>query len=363
MVRSMMSARGVPKRFWPEAVNWATYVMNRSPTFAVQDITPEEAWSGSKPSVHHFRVFGCLAHVHIPDVHRKKLDGKSIKCILLGLSEESKAYKLYNPLEKKILISRDVVFEEMKCWNWNVNNKRVNDSNDHMVGSDNSDNESDNQPVTEAEMELEKDDEIPDDDDTTELPTRTRQPPTYLRDYVTNLDSADENQNLANYLALFSSKEDPDSYEEAVKHDVWRKAMESEIESIKENNTWELTDLPHGVRPIGVKWIFKTKYNEAGKIEKHKARLVAKGYAQRQGVDYSEVFAPVARWDTIRTILSLAASKQWCVFQLDVKSAFLHGDLVEDVYVSQPLGYQVGKKNQVYKLKKALYGLKQAPRA
>jgi hypothetical protein len=117
MVRSMMSARGVPKRFWPEAVNWATYVMNRSPTFAVQDITPEEAWSGSKPSVHHFRVFGCLAHVHIPDVHRKKLDGKSIKCILLGLSEESKAYKLYNPLEKKILISRDVVFEEMKCWN------------------------------------------------------------------------------------------------------------------------------------------------------------------------------------------------------------------------------------------------------
>jgi hypothetical protein len=232
-----------------------------------------------------------------------------------------------------------------------------------MVGSYNSDNESDNQPVTDAEMEQEEDDEIPDDDDTAELPTRTRQPPTYLRDCVTNFDSANENQNLANYLALFSSKEDPDSYEEAVKHDVWRKAMESEIESIKENNTWELTDLPHGVRPIGVKWIFKTKYNEAGKIEKHKARLVAKGYAQRQGVDYSEVFAPVARWDTIRTILSLAASKQWCVFQLDVKSAFLHGDLVEDVYVSQPLGYQVGKKNQVYKLKKALYGLKQAPRA
>jgi transposase InsO family protein len=114
MVRSMIVARGVPKTFWPEAVKWAAYVMNRCPTFAVKDMTPEEAWSGSKPSVHHFRVFGCLAHVHVPDVHRKKLDGKSIKCVLLGVSEESKAYKLFEPVEKRIIVSRDVIFEESK---------------------------------------------------------------------------------------------------------------------------------------------------------------------------------------------------------------------------------------------------------
>jgi len=99
------------------------------------------------------------------------------------------------------------------------------------------------------------------------------------------------------------------------------------------------------------------------KREKYKARLVAKGYSQQYGIDYNEVFAPVARWDTIRTILSLAACKEWNVYQLDVKSAFLHGELMEDVYVEQPMGYQRGDNNNVYKLRKALYGLRQAPRA
>jgi hypothetical protein len=85
---------------------------------AVQNHTSEEAWSGIKPSVEHFRIFGCMAHVHIPNVRRTKLDAKSIPCVLLGLSEESKAYRLYDPIEKKIVISRDVVFEEEKSWDW-----------------------------------------------------------------------------------------------------------------------------------------------------------------------------------------------------------------------------------------------------
>jgi hypothetical protein len=160
---------------------------------------------------------------------------------------------------------------------------------------------------------------------------------------------------------VFSNDHDPSTYEEAAKFEIWRKAMDQEIESIEKNDTWELTDLPSGGKKIGVKWIYKTKYNEAGKIEKYKARLVAKGYSQQHGIDYNEVFAPVARWDTIRTILALAASKGWDVYQLDVKSAFLHGELVEDVYIEQPPGYQKQGRNKVYKLKKALYGLKQAP--
>ncbi|CAJ2662180.1 unnamed protein product [Trifolium pratense] len=139
--------------------------------------------------------------------------------------------------------------------------------------------------------------------------------------------------------------------------------MDAEISAIESNDTWELTALPAGVKKIGVKWIYKTKYNEQGKIEKYKARLVAKGYSQQQGIDYNEVFAPVARWDTIRTILAIAALKNWYVFQLDVKSAFLHGELNEEVYVDQPLGYQKENRQLVYRLKKSLYGLKQAPRA
>jgi hypothetical protein len=125
-----------------------------------------------------------------------------------------------------------------------------------------------------------------------------------------------------------------------------------------------LTNLPSGAKTIGLKWIFKTKLNENGEVEKYKARLVAKGYSQQYGVDYTEVFAPVARWDTIRMVISLAAQKGWNVYQLDVKSAFLHGELNEQVFVDQPQGYvKKGDELKVYKLKRALYGLKQAPRA
>jgi hypothetical protein len=177
------------------------------------------------------------------------------------------------------------------------------------------------------------------------LPARTRQPPEYLRDYVTGIENIDNqnDQQLQNLvIAMFSSNEDPSSYEEARKHDVWKKAMDNEIESIEANDTWELTTLPKGVKAVGVKWIFKTKFNEKGNVDKHKARLVAKGYTQKHGIDYNEVFAPVARWDTIRVILSLAAHRQWSIYQLDVKSGFLHGDLTEHVYIEQPLGHHKG---------------------
>ena len=125
-----------------------------------------------------------------------------------------------------------------------------------------------------------------------------------------------------------------------------------------------LTTLPHGARAIGVKWIYKTKLNEKGEIDKYKARLVALGYAQKHGIDYTEVFAPVARWDTIRLILAMAAHHSWNVYQLDVNSAFLHGELEENVFIEQPKGFvKKGEEDKVLKLRKALYGLKQAPRA
>jgi hypothetical protein len=121
MVRSMLFAKQIPKTFWAEAANWSVHVLNRCPTLAVKNKTPEEAWSGIKPSVDHFRVFGCVSHVHVPDSRRVKLDAKSLKCILLGVSEESKAYRLFNPTSNKIIVSRDVVFEEdqQRCWDDN----------------------------------------------------------------------------------------------------------------------------------------------------------------------------------------------------------------------------------------------------
>lgn len=122
--------------------------------------------------------------------------------------------------------------------------------------------------------------------------------------------------------------------------------------------------MPSGVKVIRVKWVFKTKLKEHGNVEKHKARLVAKGYAQQYGIDYTKVFAPVARIETIRLILATATQNKWEVYQLDVKSAFLQGELKEEVYVQQPIGFEKkGEEEKVYKLNKALYRLKQAPRA
>lgn len=125
-----------------------------------------------------------------------------------------------------------------------------------------------------------------------------------------------------------------------------------------------MTDLPKEKKTIGLKWIFKTQYHANGTIQKHKARLVAKGYSQQQGIDFEETFSPVARFENVRIVLALAAQLQFHVYQFDVKSAFLNGDLQEEVYVTQLERFVVeGKKAKVYKQKKALYGLKQTPRA
>lgn len=140
--------------------------------------------------------------------------------------------------------------------------------------------------------------------------------------------------------------------------------MKEELKAIQKNETWELVDLPEEKKAIGVKWVFRTKYHSNGTIDKHKARFVVKGYAQQQGIDYEDTFSPVARFETIRTLLALAAYLRYSMYQFDVKSAFLNGELQEEVYVTQPEGYIIhGKEEKVYKLKKALYGLKQAPRA
>eukprot|EP00252_Welwitschia_mirabilis_P001036 TRINITY_DN11012_c0_g2_i1.p1 TRINITY_DN11012_c0_g2~~TRINITY_DN11012_c0_g2_i1.p1 ORF type:complete len:300 (+),score=34.99 TRINITY_DN11012_c0_g2_i1:1778-2677(+) len=144
----------------------------------------------------------------------------------------------------------------------------------------------------------------------------------------------------------------------------WLDAMEDELQPIHRNQTWELCDLPKGKSAIGLKWIFKTKFLVDGSIQKHKGRLVVKGYAQQQGIDYEETFAPVARFETIRVMLALAAQREWKVHQFDVKSAFLNGELHDEVYVIQSPGFEDSSKpDKVYCLKKALYRFKQAPRA
>jgi len=143
----------------------------------------------------------------------------------------------------------------------------------------------------------------------------------------------------------------------------WSLAMNEEIASLQANGAWVLVEEPQGVKSIPVRWIFKKKLDAQGNIERYKARLVAKGFMQREGLDFNEVFAPVSKHTTLRTLLGMVASQDLELHQLDIKTAFLNGELEETIYMQQPRGYEEGSTNTVCLLKKSLYGLRQAPRA
>lgn len=321
MSRCMLHEKNLPKEYWAEAANTAVFLLNRLPTKAVNGKTPYEAWYGYKPLLKNLKVFGCLCFTHVPQIKRDKLDKKAEPGVFIGYSLISKAYRVFQPDSKKIIISRDVSFMENEEWRWNWSNEK---------------NESDSQfPV-----HLNQDEMV---DDPAVRGTRS------LTDIYQR----------CNVAVL-----EPAGYSEAENDPKWIAAMQEELSMIEKNQTWELVERPKHQKVIGVKWVFRRKENADGTLNKYKARLVVKGYAQVFGVDYFDTFAPVARQDTTRMLLAIAAQKQWKIHQLDVKSAFLNGFLEEEIYVDQPEGFVVeGQENKVYRLKKALYGLKQAPRA
>jgi hypothetical protein len=171
---------------------------------------------------------------------------------------------------------------------------------------------------------------------------------------------------FSSYMALMCDlvEKEPTCFEEAIQKKEWMDAMTEEYQSIMKNDVWEVVPKPKNKDVVSSKWIYKIKHAADGSIEKHKARFVARGFSQKEGIDYEETFAPVARYTSIRTIIALAAKMKWKLHQMDVKTTFLNGVIEEEVYIEQPQGFEVeDRKTHVCRLKKALYGLKQAPRA
>ena len=170
-------------------------------------------------------------------------------------------------------------------------------------------------------------------------------------------------RNIYNNLAFISQIE-PKKLNDAIIDENWVISMQEELNQFERNEVWELVPRPNDQSVIGTKWVYRNKMDENGIIIRNKARLVAQGYNQQEGIDYEETFAPVARLEAIRMLLAFACHKNFILYQMDVKSAFLNGFINEEVYVEQPLGFgSFNFPNHVFKLKKALYGLKQAPRA
>ena len=348
--RSMLSHADLSNAYWAEAVATATYLRNRLVSTALKaGETPYLLWYGKKPNLEHIRVFGCVVYFHIPSENRKKLDKKAQKLRFIGYTETTRNYKVWDEEKRKCYIHHDVIFNENDFGKSTGANK---------LELENIEEES----VAEIPVESEKEESDEENEEQLEPLRRSqrikRPPLRYGIDEFTNT------ANVANYQAAKIAE--PKTFDDALNSDhsqEWKVAADFEYSSLIENQTWDLVKLPEGHNIVGCKWVFRVKYDGNGKVNCFKGRLVAQGFSQRHGVDYEEIFSPVVHLSSIRTLLAFAAKKKLHVHQMDVVSAFLNGELKEEIYMKQPPGYvQSGKENLVCKLRKSIYGLKQSPR-
>ncbi|GJU69774.1 zinc finger, CCHC-type containing protein [Tanacetum coccineum] len=304
----MMKAMKLPLTFWAEAVRHAIYILNRVPTRALEDKTPYEALYNRKPNLENLRIFGCTAYAKITTPHLKKLDDRSIPLVYLGVEEGSKACRLYDPIAKKKHVSRDVKFMETKPWDWNKDEEDTSTQDTFWASFvvEGVDNES----ATPVNIDINDNiDDTYQEEDLINDPNSPITPPTHTY----NPHSEEKRERKKRLLLrveignLLLIEEEPRNYKEASIDKKWIEAMEIELDSINKNNTWTLTTLPPDQKAIGLKWVYKTKRDAKGKIIKYKARLVAKGYVQQQGIDFDEVFAPVARIETVRVNNSISS--------------------------------------------------------
>lgn len=400
----------LPKCYWAEAVNMAAYLLNRILS-SVTGKTPYELYEGRALDLSKLKMFGAPVMVWVPKEKRRKLDKNGEKMVFVGYDPTTKGYRCSNPDTRSIVLSRDVKFLDNNVVEievlqqvQNSNTESTETESDESTTTESTDEDGWEDDSAETEIEVSRTDD-PNDvtyepsvrlDDTepaaAEMPQRpfTRSsakssseavvtgPPAVKSPVAPSVSKPKSkipglnwfSANLAvlvdeNYVFACDEPDhdsDPKSYEEAVNAGVhWKRAMDEEMASLIENDTWSLVELPKGSRCVKTKWVYKTKKDSDGHITRHKARLVAKGYTQRFGVDYDETYAPVVRYTSVRLLMAIAVKRKLKIHQMDAVTAFLQGDVSHDIYMEQPKGY-ADTSNRVCKLKKAIYGLKQAGR-
>lgn len=399
----------LPKIFWAEATNMASYIINRS-VCAAHNKTPEEMFYGKKVDLSNLKIFGSPVMVHVPKANRRKWDKKSEKLIFVGYDANTKGYRCINRDTRKLTISRDVIFHERTVGQ--ILEIDANDDNLVRVREDKPGPSKNDPPADDVEPKPPQDDPpadeagpgpLPDDsqadDEINESPQSSPSVAVVSprEDAVVNLDDSrydtpeevergddsdyvpdetlpvPEPSNITTrrqgkvrqfQLMHFAFFVDPITVAEAGEGDdakYWKGAMEEEMKSHELNGTWTLQELPANRKPIKSKWVFKAKLDDAGNVARYKARLVAKGCSQKYGIDYIETYSPVVRYTSIRFLMALAVQYDLKIHQMDAITAFLQGDLEEEIYMEQPEGYHDGT-DRVCKLNKAVYGLKQAGR-
>ena len=372
MVRSMMSHSSLPISMWMYALRTAMYLLNRVPSKAVSK-TQFELWTGRKPSLRHLHVWGCPAEVRVYNPQEKKLDFRTISGYFIGYPEKSKGYRFYCPNHStRIVESGNARFIENcdisgsdQMRNVSIQEVRVQISVPktstivvpELVSQPNKDQEQQIDDSTLHNENVNSEPMVVEPQSTILRRSQRERRSSITDDYVVYIQESGIDLGIYN---------DPDSYTQAMQGNdsgKWFHAMEEELKSMDQNQVWDLVELPKGCKRVGCKWVFKTKRDSIGNIERYKARLVAKGFTQKDGIDYKETFSPVSKKDSLRIIMALVAHYDLELHQMDVKTAFLNGNLEEEIYMDQPEGFSVkGKEHMVCKLKKSIYGLKQASR-
>lgn len=394
----------LPKCYWAEAVNMATYIMNRILSSTTGNV-PHEVFYGCRVDISQLKLFGTKVMMYIPKEKRTKLDKNSKEMIFVGYDDNTKGYRLSDKLTRSIVISRNVKFldppdqvrvsfHESEPASPNITGPadsttdvdarvvvgKESQADEENISDDESGNndvgESENDDVGEVTEQLLQNVTADDTNDETFVPSSSNSNLTSSSTPVTRRtrDTPAPRPFWANLAILtdecYTSKYDRDNLNDPVTcadlsgrpdAKLWYQAMKDEINSLMENDTWDLVTLPKGQKTVKNKWVFKTKCDSDGRVVRFKARLVAKGYTQRHGVDYDETYAPVVRYTSVRLLMAVAARKGLRVHQMDAVTAFLQGDVDEDIYVAQPEGFDDGT-GRVCKLKRAIYGLKQAGR-
>lgn len=395
MARCLLEQSGLGIEMWAEALNTAVYIINRLPSTALGGMTPFRAMFGKDCGMDHLRVFGCRAYVQEYDANRKKLDDKAWRGIVVGYDPyNTTCYRIFNPSTGKIHRSVHVTFDEATFPAKMNGEPEIDVPKQQPVGGNSNSTTGTNSggageqkedPLAERDPEGGSNSSVGErvwkwtdnvEKDADNLGRSCREPkPIQCQDKdcpIKDAHRAHVSVDSGTVEHAFISAEqvsgDPTTYAEAMrsaKAERWRKAMDAEYDAHVVNGTWSLCELPEGANVIKGRWVYKTKMNELGEEVRDKARWVAKGYSQVPGLDFFDTFAPVAKLGSIRTVLSIAAIKDWELHQMDVFTAFLQSPVDEEIYVEQPHGYEqygASGKPLVCKILKSLYGLRQAPR-
>jgi hypothetical protein len=390
--RASLFSTSLSTALWGEAILFTTHVLNRVNITASQTKTPFELFHGTKPDISHLHPFGikCFAKVN---EHTTKLESKSTEGHLVGYEPNSKAWRIYNPASRVISITRHVIFVPDMSKSGGV----VSLENDFTISEEEEEEENENQndkdhpPIDSKRRKLSHLEQIhneshgsPPEHTSSPLQNRyeLRSRQALCAASISNNESKTANllpivskgSNIQSILevpvALSTDTQhdlsEPQSYQQAIQslqRKEWTSAIDDELNSLVENETWDTVDLPPNRTAIKSKWVFKVKRNSSGEIARFKARLVAKGYSQREGIDFHETFSPVVKFSSLRLLLALAAQNDYEIEQVDFTTAFLNGTLDEEIYLEIPEGYRVANpKGKALRLRKSLYGLKQAPR-